>query len=363
MSTILNTVVNILEFVLAFGVLVFIHELGHFVVARLSGIEVEEFGFGFPPKMVKLFRWKGTDFTLNWIPFGGFCRMKGENAGDLQPGSFAAAKPWRRLVTLLGGPIMNLLLGFILVIILFMKAGASDTTRVEVIDVAAGSPAATANFQVGDIIAKINEENVTGMDSLSKLVQKNLDKPTEVTLQRGDQILIVELVPRSSPPEGQGAMGVTINNPTIPVTFFQAVPQAALSTLDQGVQLIMLPVKLISGQIEPSSTRMVSVVGLYDMYRQVKTEDAAASTTYPQAKNLYVLSYLATLSIALGYTNLLPIPAIDGGRILFLLPDLLFKKKIRPELENNINLIGFSLLILLMVVLVINDVVNPISIP
>lgn len=363
MSTFLNTVVNILEFVLAFGVLVFIHELGHFVVARLSGIEVEEFGFGFPPKMVKLFRWKGTDFTLNWIPFGGFCRMKGENAGDLQPGSFAAAKPWRRLLTLLGGPIMNILLGFILVIILFMKAGASDTTRVAVIDVAAGSPAAAADVQVGDIIAKINDENVTGMDSLSKLVQKNLDKTTKVTLQRDDQTLIVELIPRSSPPEGQGAMGVTINNPTIPVTFFQAVPQAALSTLDQGVQLIMLPVKLITGQIEASSTRMVSVVGLYDMYRQVKTEDATASTTYPQAKNLYVLSYLATLSIALGYTNLLPIPAIDGGRILFLLPDLLFKKKMRPELENNINLIGFSLLILLMVVLVINDVVNPISLP
>jgi regulator of sigma E protease len=363
MSTILNTALNILEFVIAFGVLVFIHELGHFIVARLSGIEVEEFGFGFPPKMVKLFRWKGTDFTLNWIPFGGFCRMKGENAGDLQPGSFAAAKPWRRLVTLLGGPFMNLLLGFVLVVILFMKAGSSDLTRVQVVDIAAGSPAATANFQVGDIIAKINGDNVTSMDSLSRLVKENLDKTTEVTLQRGDQTLIVELIPRSKPPEGQGAMGVTISNPTVPVTFFQAVPQAALSTLDQGVQLIMLPVKLITGQVQASSTRMVSVVGLYDMYRQVKTEDAAAATTHPQAKNLFILSYLATLSIALGYTNLLPIPAIDGGRILFLLPELLFKRKVRPEIENNIHLIGFSLLILLMVVLVINDVVNPITLP
>lgn len=158
-------------------------------------------------------------------------------------------------------------------------------------------------------------------------------------------------------------MGVTISYPTVEVTFWQAVPAAFLSTLDQGVQLITLPVKLITGEIETADTRMVSVVGLYNIYEQVKTEDTATAAENPEAKNLYLISYLASLSIALGYTNLLPIPAIDGGRILFLIPELLFGKKVKPELESRVHLIGFSLLLLLMVVLVINDIVNPISLP
>jgi regulator of sigma E protease len=363
MSNILATALNILEFVIAFGVLVFVHEFGHFITARLSGITVEEFGFGYPPRILKLFRWKGTDFSLNWIPFGGFCRMKGEDAADVSEGSFAAAKPWRRLITLLGGAIMNLLLGFILVVILFMKAGSYDTTRVSVVGVAADSPAAAAEIHVGDIITKVNGGDVTSMDALSTLVSQNLDKSTQLTLERDGEILTVDLTPRSAPPEGQGAMGVTISNPTMDVTFWQAVPAAFLSTLDQGVQLVTLPVKLISGKIEPSETRMVSVVGLYDLYAQVKTEDTVTAAENPKAKNLLIMSYIATLSIALGYTNLLPIPAIDGGRILFLLPELFFKKKIKPELESRVHLIGFSLLLLLMVVLVINDIINPISLP
>jgi regulator of sigma E protease len=147
------------------------------------------------------------------------------------------------------------------------------------------------------------------------------------------------------------------------VSFLQAIPSAFLSTLDQGKQLIMLPVKLISGQIAPAETRMVSVVGLYDIYSQVKSEDATSTAANPDYANLYTLSYLATLSIALGYTNLLPLPAIDGGRIMFLIPEIFFHKKVKPEFENRVHLIGFSLLMILMVVLVINDIINPISLP
>jgi regulator of sigma E protease len=313
--------------------------------------------------MLKLFTWKGTDFSLNWIPFGGFCRMKGENLTDTQPGSFAAASPWKRLLTLMGGPLMNLLLGMFLIVFIFMKMGSYDTSRVEILDVAAYSPAAIAQIQPGDIIEKVNDDPVTSMDSLSALVKVNLGKTTDVTLLRGEETIVVQLVPRIDPPDGEGAMGVSITNPTVPVTFFQAVPAAALSTLEQGAQLIMIPVKLISGQISSEDTRLVSVVGLYDIYNEVKTEDSQSAATNPEMANLLTISYLATLSIALGYTNLLPFPAIDGGRILFLIPELLFKKKVRPELENRVHLIGFSLLMILMVVLVINDIVNPIKIP
>ena len=124
MSGILETALSILEFILVFGALVFMHELGHFVFARLNKIEVEEFGFGYPPRMIKLFKAGGTEFTLNWIPFGGFCRMKGEAGDILEVGSFHAANPWRRLTTLLGGPIINLLIGMVIIAILFTLTGA-----------------------------------------------------------------------------------------------------------------------------------------------------------------------------------------------------------------------------------------------
>jgi len=115
MNAIGSTAITILEFILAFGALVLLHELGHFFAARLSKIEVEEFGLGYPPKMFRLFRAGGTDFTINWIPFGGFCRMKGENGEVSEPGSFLAARPSRRLLTLLGGPLTNLLVGMLII--------------------------------------------------------------------------------------------------------------------------------------------------------------------------------------------------------------------------------------------------------
>lgn len=363
MTTILNSALSILEFVLVFGVLVFLHEFGHFIVARLSGIEVEEFGFGYPPKMVRLFRWKNTDFTLNWIPFGGFCRMKGESGDDTEPGSFAAAKPGRRFLTLLGGPIMNLLLGMILITYIIMRVGAADTSTVQVSGVAENSPAAVAGLQVNDIIKSVNDTPVTSMDSLTLLISQNLDKATDLTILRQGKEIQVELTPRKNPPQGQGAMGVEISNPTKPVTILQAVPAAFLTTMDQGYQLIMLPVKLIRGQIEPSNARMVSVVGLYDIYNQVQTTDQQEAAVHPENAGLNVISLIAILSIALGFTNLLPIPALDGGRILFVLPELLFKKKVRPELENRIHMIGYSLLMILMVVLIINDIINPVKLP
>jgi regulator of sigma E protease len=358
----LNTVITILEFILAFGVLVFIHEFGHFIVARLSGIEVEEFGFGYPPRIGKLFRFAGTDFTLNWIPFGGFCRMKGEAGDTIEPGSFQAASPWKRLFTLLGGPFMNLLLGMVLITIIFMRVGSSDTTRVLITGVSDNSPAQMAQLQSGDIVTAINGSKVDSLDALFSLVQDNLGKETDLTIERGNETINIELVPRANPPDGQGSVGISVSNPTLPVTFFQAVPEAALYTLDQGAQLIMLPVKLIQGDIAPSSARMVSVVGLYSMFDQVKEEDTAQSQAAPADTGMITLSFIAILSIALGYTNLLPIPALDGGHILFLIPELLFHKKVPPELENRVHLIGYSLLMILMVVLIINDIFNPVVI-
>ncbi|HEX7555762.1 MAG TPA: site-2 protease family protein, partial [Leptolinea sp.] len=146
---------TILEFFIAFGILLFIHEFGHFITSRFFNIEVEEFGFGFPPRLAKLFTWRGTEFTLNWIPFGAFVRPKGENDPQVS-GGLAAANPWKRLAVLIGGPLLNILTGIIIFSVLFTKTGAPDTKVVQIMEVSKGSPAETAGIQAKDIIAKAN---------------------------------------------------------------------------------------------------------------------------------------------------------------------------------------------------------------
>lgn len=363
MNPIGSTVLTILEFILVFGALVLLHELGHFFAARLSKIDVEEFGLGYPPKIFRLFRAGGTDFTLNWIPFGGFCRMKGENGDVTEPGSFLAAKPPRRLMTLLGGPFTNLLVGMLIIAFLFTRIGSPDYKTVMIADVTADTPAAAAGILPGDVVKSINGIEIDSMSTLSQQVSSQLGEELTITLLRDGTDVTLKVTPRVEWPENQGPLGITIMNPTLKVSYIQALPRAFVATLDQGYQLIMLPVRLISGQIAPSDARMVSVKGIYDIYAQVQTLDKQEAAENPEMAGLNTLYFFAIISIALGFTNLLPIPALDGGRILFLLPELLFKKKIPPALEGKVHMVFYALLLTLMVVLVINDIVNPVMLP
>jgi regulator of sigma E protease len=363
MPGIWSTLLSILEFLLAFGALVFLHEFGHFIFARLNKIEVEEFGFGMRPRMLKLFTFRGTLFSLNWIPFGGFCQMKGQDGDVNEPGSFMAAKAWRRLVTLLGGPITNLLIGMMIIAFLFTRTGAPDYRQVEIVAIAQNSPAAQVNLQNGDLIKEINGVSIDSMNKLSQMVSPNLGKPIELLIQRQDNPILLTIIPRVDWPSNEGPLGITIANPVIKLNFIQSIPMAAQTTLDQGVQLILLPVKLISGQIAPSDARMVSVKGIYDIFAQVQTIDKEESAIDPSVKGLNTLWFLAIISIALGFTNLLPIPALDGGRIIFLIPELLFRKKVSPALEGKIHMVGYVILMALMVMLLVNDILHPIVLP
>lgn len=363
MESVTNTIVTILEFVLVFGALIFLHEFGHFLFARLNKIQVEEFGFGYPPRLVKLFTHKGTVFSLNWIPFGGFVKLKGENGETAETGSFAAANPWRRFMVLLAGPVMNLLIGIVLFAVLFSRTGTPDTSKVQIVEVAANSPAETAQLQPNDIFLSVDGAKISGMDSLTSAVSKNLGKPVEISVLRSDQPITVSLTPREVAPEGEGAMGVTIANPVVPTTFIGAVPSAFETTFYQCKQLLLFPYYLIKGQISPEEGRMVSVVGIYNMFSAVQTVDKEQAAQNPENSNLNTIYFMGVLSVALGFTNLLPIPALDGGRIIFVLPEMLFKKKIKPELENKVHFIGFAVLMALMVVLVVNDIVNPVVLP
>ncbi len=187
----LTFLATILEFIIAFGVMLFLHEFGHFITSRLFGIEVEEFGFGFPPRLVKLFTWKGTEFTLNWIPFGAFVRPKGENDPAI-PGGLAAANPWKRLAVLVGGPFLNILTGVIIFAVLFTRTGAPDTRLVQIVEVSQGSPAESAGILAEDIISKINDIEITSTSQLSTIVKENLGKEVTLTLTRNDKSIEVK---------------------------------------------------------------------------------------------------------------------------------------------------------------------------
>jgi regulator of sigma E protease len=363
MNSIINIIVTILEFVLALGFLAFLHELGHFLVARLFKIEIKEFGFGFPPRAVRLFTLGGTDFTLNWIPFGAFVLPKGENDPNI-PGGMAAAKPGARLAVLFGGPVMNLLVGILIFSFVFARAGGRDTSVVLIREVTKDTPAAQAGILPGDIVESVNGNPIDSVENLRSIITANQGNEVTIALNRSGRTIVIKTTPRKNPPAGQGSLGVGLDNPIIPMSWFQAVPYAAKITGEQALQLLLLPGQLIKGTITPDQARVVGPVGMYDIFSQARSLDAqSVATPNSQTPPVTVLSLLGTISIALGLTNLLPFPALDGGRIIFVLPELIFKRRVPPEFENMVHLIGFAALIILLVVITTQDIIHPIVIP
>src|SRR4030095_2715799 len=179
-----QTLLTWLVFILAFGGMVLIHEFGHFIAARLCKIEVEEFGIGLPtPGAITLFTWQGTRFTFNWLPFGGFVRPTGENEPNV-PGGLSAASPWKRLVVLFAGPLMNLLMAVLIYSIIFTRVGVPDANRVLVSSVRENSPAAQAGFKYGDIFISGNGQPIRNYDELRVIVDANQDKPVDFLVDR-----------------------------------------------------------------------------------------------------------------------------------------------------------------------------------
>lgn len=361
MNTILSSAISIIEFVVALGVLIFLHEFGHFIFSKIFGIQVEEFGFGFPPRMLKLFRLGETDFTLNWIPFGAFVRPKGENDPSV-PGGMASAAPWKRFMILIGGPLFNIVTAIVLFATVFSLSMAPQRGVVTIIDVAAGSPAETTGLKMNDTIVSVQSQAIHDTDQLRRIVAANLGKSIDMVYSRDGKDTTIQIVPRQNPPQGQGSLGIVMSTPAVRVNWFQAIPYATYEVYYQAKSLVTLPVMLLRGEVPADQARLVGPVGMKSLFDTVVTEDQKNQQQNPGAAPLYTLNFLAVISAALGITNLLPLPALDGGRIIFVLPEMLFRKRIPAEMENTVHLIGFAALIILMVVITAQDIINPIQI-
>jgi regulator of sigma E protease len=349
----------VILFIGAVASLIFVHELGHFLAAKFRGVRVDEFGFGFPPRIVKLFKFGETDITLNWIPFGGFVRTAGENDPDVE-GGLAAANPWSRIIVLLAGPAMNFLAALLLFAFVFVQLGKPDFNTVIIQEIANSSPAQEAGLQRGDIVQNIAGQDINSSQELRDQIYANLGSEIEIVVERNGQLVATSLIPRDPPPE-EGAIGILMGNPTLPVSGLEAIGFSAAAIGDQVNALISLPGKLVSGEISADQGRLVGYKGMYDIFTEVRAADTPVNTESSGAIN--TLAFFASISISLGLLNLLPIPALDGGRILFTLPEILFKRRIPSSYENMINFVGFAILIMLMIYVNIQDFVNPINIP
>jgi regulator of sigma E protease len=362
---------KLIIFIFALSGMIIVHELGHFIAARWAGIEVEEFGIGLPSyKLATLFKWKGTEFTIHALLLGGFIRPKGENDPTV-PGGLASANPWKRLGVLFAGPMMNLLTAVVVFSFLIGSQGVPVQGSIRIDSVAENSPAQQADVQTGDILLALNGEKVTEISAAITIIKENLDKPVKLLIERNGEQVTLTATPLSTRKASEGALGVGLGSPTRPATFIESVSGGFTATALQATGIVYLPIALIRGAVAPAEARFIGFKGIFDMFSVAIESDVASrqqvaaapiGTSTPKPTN-YALGLIGLLSVTLGVMNLFPIPALDGGRILFTLPEILFHKRIPPQWENTVNGIAMLLLISLMLYVNVMDFVNPAKIP
>ncbi len=465
-----NFLLAIASFVVMLVPMILLHELGHFIAAKLVGITVLEFGLGFPPRAVKLFERGGTEYTLNWLPLGGFVRPLGEDfvrprgdeaaSGDREearrrgiqnPKSVGQAGPWERIFFMIAGAGMNVitavalfaimaLIGLPVVegatiairevapgspaaevglqaedvivrvdgdyvassadlvdylnshqgeeVILTVERGeetfeapllvaegdaSSVIESVAILAVVTDSPAGEAGLQPGDIVLEANGTPVRSVQALVEFTDAHRGERIELLVDRNSERLTFSLVPRVDPPPDQGpigvaigsietstALGLTLSNRDAIIDYqprglAEAVGYSFERTVDTLSRIINAPIEIIRGNLSPEMARPISIVGISQIGGQRLEESFEFQSVLP------ILDFAAVISLALGLTNLLPIPGLDGGRILFVIIELIRGKPLDPEREGLVHLIGLLLLLGTMSIFIINDIVNPIN--
>jgi regulator of sigma E protease len=332
--------------------IILVHELGHFFAARLSNIRIEEFGLGFPPRALKLAERNGTVYSLNWIPLGGFVRPAGEDDPTVE-GGLAGASKRARLFVLFAGAGAH----FIMALVVFWIAFMIGMPAVAVSAVAPDSPAMAAGFEAGDIFLEVEGIEAGTSDIIAEIMHTKAGEPVEVVVERDGEPVLLSVIPRETgdyDPTEEGPIGVGLMAAFIPLGPGEALVVSAASVWEIISVTVRVPAMLINGEIEPGDARPISVVGISQFAGQAAEVSVTNSNLFP------ILNMVAFISVALGFTNLLPIPALDGGRILFVLIEAIRGRRIEPEREGMVHIVGMLVLLGLMVLLIVQDIVNPI---
>lgn len=330
--------------IIIFSLLITVHEFGHFITAKKTGITVHEFSIGMG-KAIWQTQKNGTVYSLRILPIGGFVKMEGEEGDSDDEGAFCNKSAWKRFIVLFAGAFMNLVTGFVLFVILVSMSSPIASTRVG--EVLPDYPFATAGIEVGDRIVKIEGENystkVNIYGDISFFKFRNGDGSANITFERSGEYFTRHIEQKKDAETGAYIFGFVPASESLGVwgtlknAFYQSVFTVKMVVESFGM--------LITGQVPVSD--MAGPVGI------VKEIGSAAKTGI-----LNVLNLAALLSINLGVANLLPIPALDGGRILFLLVEIIRRKPLKAEHEGMIHFIGFALLMMLMVFVTYSDIMR-----
>lgn len=340
---------TIASFFVVLSVLVLVHELGHFAAAKWAGVKVEEFGIGYPPRMLTVARRGETIYSINWIPFGGFTRMAGEDEPGDERGLSSQSK-LKRITIMSAGSIMNLILAFLCFTLAF-GLGWAPGKGVRISNVLEGSPGATAGIQSGDVILHADDLNVATSEEFVGYVSTRADQEVLLQIQRGQEMLAIPVVPLYNSEVQKAQIGLYL---APQITWGEAFIQGASQTVGVVVLTMSIPYLLIRGVVPLEAARPVGPVGIAQLAGGAVQQSLAMGWWFP------VLQLMGMLSTALAVTNLLPLPALDGGRIFFVLVEAVRRKRIAPEKEGTIHFLGFVLLISLLVLITYADIVNPI---
>jgi regulator of sigma E protease len=363
---------TIIVFILILGLLIFAHELGHFVSAKKAGVRVEEFGFGFPPRIFGIKKGE-TIYSLNAIPLGGFVKIFGEDrpspeATDDKPSQSKFAfynKPiWQRALILVMGVVMNLVVAAILLSVVhmigvptFVEQGQEANYRnieVQIIETAKESPAEKAGIKAGDSIMSLvfgsEKVEIKEIEDVQKFIAFHSGQEISMEIKRGNETIIKSLTPRINPPEEEGALGIAMSKTgLVSYPWYIAILKGFEATgklLITMVTMLWLLIKtlLFQGKMIGDVAGPVGIVMITSQMVHLGW--------------IYVLQFTAFLSINLAIINILPLPALDGGRLLFLLIEKIKGSPVKFKTERMAHALGFMVLIGLMIIVTLRDVIK-----
>ena len=334
---------HVLLALLMLGVLITVHEAGHFLAARLCGIEVQEFAMGMGPALISRKSRRGTKFSLRLLPIGGFCQFYGEDEDTGDGMGFNDYPVWKRALTVASGPLMNFVLA-IVVIFVYLSAWGLPAVVPRVAELEMNAEA--AGLMIGDEILFVNGVEVADTSTVTDAISGSEGKDVTLTVRRADETSDVVITPFFDEEAGRYRLGFTFAQERVRVALWQSLPFSVRYNLESATLIVDTLRKLVT-----------TGEGAGDVTGPVGTVYVIQEATQQGGMDIF-LEMAAMISVNLGVMNLLPIPGLDGSRLLFLLVEAVRRKPVKRELEGTIHFAGLVLLMGLMVVLVYKDVLT-----
>ena len=344
---------DILIFVVALSILVLVHEFGHYFAAIKTGVKVEEFGLGLPPRIAGK-KIGETIFSLNWLPIGGFCKLYGEDAEGKGDRAFNNKKPWQKLLVVLGGVLMNLVLAVTVFSLVYSILGVpTETKKVKIVGISEGSPAAVAGIKEDDWVVKVAETPVFSPKEMTDEVAKFKGGQVPLLINREGNLSIMPVEVRENPPEGEGGMGVAISNTEMVKIKWYEIYKG----IGAGFKEAYYWGKIIGGGVVGMLSELFSGRVPKDVSGPIGMYQATSSIKESQGM-LAVVHFFAIVSVNLAVVNILPFPALDGGRIVFVIYEMIFRKRVNQKFETAVNNFGMLVLLFLIFLITAGDVVR-----